>query len=144
MGVKNHTGVIQYVETWTNAHGKFEIQTFGNSGFLWHFAEDDTEHLFEQDDLVEGRFYCPVYRIEKQGREVVESKHLFYILNPRDKDDDAVFLEIGPDGFLNTACQPAEVLVSDVKNHNLLPMWRVSSFGRKPEDTIPLLKKLTR
>lgn len=137
MTIKNHSGVVSTFRTWNNAYDELEILLYSDEGFLWHFAEDKNK-----DTLEEERFYAPVYDRKKYGRKETQTSHLFYILNPEDEYGDTVFIEIGPDGFLNPTHQPAKTMRGDVEKRNLLPMWRVSSFGKPPEETIGLLSKL--
>lgn len=137
MGVKNHSGIVQKVRTWVNAHFELELKIYGPNGFLWHFAEDDNTTEIEQ-----GMFYAPVYEADNEGKKERKTSHVFYILRERDGDGDTVFIEIGPDGFINPAAQPQERLLADLKNGDLVPLWCVSSREKAPEETISLLKKL--
>ena len=139
MGVKNHSGIIQRIVTWENSHRELEVKAYGENGFLWHFAEDDSVIGLER-----GRIYCPIYRKEERGRSIRKSRHLFYILAPEDNDGDTLFLEIGPDGFVNRAYQKTDMLLQDIEQGGLLPMWQVASFGQPPEETIPQLKRLNK
>lgn len=138
MVVKNHSGIVKRIKTWTNSHDELEVKVYGEQGFLWHFAQNDSVTVLER-----GRFYCPIYRKEERGRTIRKSNHLFYILNPKDGDNDTLFIEIGPDGFVNRAYQSVAHLERDLREGDLLPMWRVSSFGKPPEDVLRSIKRLS-
>jgi len=136
MGIANHGGRIKTVETWNNSHNQLEMKVYGEDSFLWHFSEDDPT------GLEKGRFYCPVYETEDRNQVIRKSKHLFYVLVPEDQDGDCVFIEIGPDGYINRGYQSAETLRRDIQDGNLLPMWIAATFGKPPETTLPELKRL--
>jgi hypothetical protein len=136
MVVKNHSGIISRIRTWENSKREFELKTYSENQFLWHFCQDDSTVELEKD-----RFYCPVYTKSEQGRQIRKSQHLFYVLLPNNDSGDCVFVEIGPDGFVNRTYQKTKRLEADIREGDLLPMRVVSTFGNPPEETIDLLKK---
>lgn len=136
MGVKNHSGIVKTIKTWVNAHFELELKIYGPNGFLWHFAEDESVREIE-----EGAFYAPVYEANQDGRTERKTSHLFYILRERDDSGDTVFIEIGPDGFVQPAHQPADRLENDLRNGDLVPLWRVGGEQQPPEEVIKLLRK---
>jgi hypothetical protein len=144
MVVKDHSGEIEKIQTWINSYDELEMKTFGNSGFLWHFSESTDPGLTESGELINGEFYCPIYEAEESGQTVRKTNHLFYILNPRDEDDDTMFLEIGPAGYINPANHPTDLLLRDLDNRDLIPLTLVSSSKKPPEETIRILRKLNK
>jgi hypothetical protein len=134
--IKNHSGIVSRIKTWENSNEEFEMKTFGETGFLWHFHEDNSTTTLEK-----RRFYSPVYEKTQGGRQVRKSRHLFYILIPRDNSGDCVFVEIGPDGYVNRTYHDADQLSADIERGDLVPVDVISSADKPPEETISILKK---
>ena len=135
MALKNHNGIIQKIKSWQNRNGKIEVKTFTNDKFLWHFGEDPALNYLKAD-----RFYCPIYKTEQEGREIKKTRHLFYIMTVEDKDGDTVFLEIGPDGYMEPTYHPKQKLTADIESESLVPMMVVRSFGQSPTERMKQIK----
>jgi hypothetical protein len=112
------------------------MKVYGETRFLWHFHEDRSTTILEKE-----RFYSPVYEKIQDGRQVRKSRHLFYILIPRDNSGDCVFVEIGPDGYVNRTYHDADQLEADIGRGDLVPVEVVFSADKPPEESISLLKK---
>jgi hypothetical protein len=106
------------------------------NGLLWYFREDHSTTVLEKT-----RFYTPIYRTTQDGKQVRKSRHLFYILISRDDSGDCVFIEIGPDGYVNRAYHSADEMTADIQNGNLLPVKVVFSADKPPEETIRIIQK---